>query len=285
MNKMRDKPVFIRLLKYIGAVIPGNFLKTFFYLNFISKPRKLLRLSLNSFYRMEHIYDVLNEVKKNYKGQFSILEFGVSDGYSFTKKLYATKYLKMNNRITVHGFDSFEGMPEPSDLTDKDIISNDGWVAGQFKGQYESLNNYCSRYYNNYVLHKGYFNETIDEPFLKTLLVNLPILIWIDCDYYSSAKTVLERLLPYIPNGCVIYFDEYEFNYGSRYTGEARIIYEINTGKFGDGIELILDPLLSLNSQRIYRFVNINNTEGYKRLFPTNTINEVRRRSNDSPFP
>ena len=282
---MKDESNFIAILRTIERFIPGNYLKTFFYLNFISRPRQTIRLSLNSFYRMDHIFGVLNEIKLNYKGRFSILEFGVADGYSFTKKLYGTKYLKMQDRVMVYGFDTFEGMPEAKDIYDKDIIANDGWVKGQFKGNYESLNEYCSKRYNNFSLFKGYFEDTLDEAFLEKLKTELPILIWIDCDYYSSAKVVFERLIPFIPNGCVIYFDEYEFNYGSRFTGEAKIVYEINSGKFGDGIELVLDSMLSMNSQRIYRMINLNNPIQYQRLYSVNDVSNLRRRTNDSPLP
>ena len=282
---MKDESNFISFLRIIERFIPGNYLKTFFYLNFISRPRQTLRLSLDSFYRMDHIFGVLNEIKLNYKGRFSILEFGVADGYSFTKKLYATKYMKMQDRVMVYGFDTFEGMPEAKDIYDKDIIANDGWVKGQFKGNYESLIEYCSKRYNNFSLFKGYFEDTLDEAFLEKLKTELPILIWIDCDYYSSAKVVFERLIPFIPNGCVIYFDEYEFNYGSRFTGEAKIVYEINSGKFGDGIELVLDSMLSMNSQRIYRMINLNNPIQYQRLYSVNDVSNLRRRTNDSPFP
>ena len=282
---MKDESNFIAILRTIERFIPGNYLKTFFYLNFISRPRQAIRLSLNSFYRMDYIFGVLNEIKQNYKGHFSILEFGVADGYSFTKKLYATKYLKMDDRVMLYGFDTFEGMPEAKDIYDKDIIANDGWVKGQFKGNYESLNEYCSKHYNNFSLFKGYFEDSLDITFLEKLKTELPILIWIDCDYYSSAKVVFDRLIPFIPNGCVIYFDEYEFNYGSRFTGEAKIVYEINSGKFGDGIELVLDSMLSMNSQRIYRMINLNNPTQYQRLYSVNDVSNLRRRTNDSPLP
>ena len=147
----------------------------------------------------------------------------------------------MHDNVSIYGFDSFEGMPEAKDLYDKAIAANDGWLKGQFNGNYESLDEYCSKRYNNFNLFKGYFEDTLKEIFLETLKSSLPILIWIDCDYYSSAKIIIERLIPFIPSGWVIYFDEYEFNYGSRFTGEAKIVYEINSGKYGDGIDLPYD--------------------------------------------
>ena len=282
---MRKRSFLITFLKFVGNIIPGNYLKTFIYLNFIVYPRKIIRLTLTSFYRIDHIYDVIKEFKLNYKGNFSIMEFGVADGYAFTKKLYATKYLKMDERIILHGFDTFEGMPDTTEKTDKDLIANDGWVKGQFKTEFEKLNDYCLRNYNNFKFHKGLFSETLNEKFLLTLRKNLPILIWMDADYYSSTKSVFEKIIPYIPNGCVIYFDEPEFNYGSRFSGESKIIYEINTGKFGEGIELILDTDLSLNQKRVYRFINVNAESRYERLSKLNVESELHRRTNDSPFP
>jgi hypothetical protein len=233
---------------------------------------------------MDHIYDVIGEFRENYNGAFSILEFGVADGYAFTKKVYATQYLKMADRILVHGFDTFEGMPATADARD-DAIVDDGWVEGQFKGNCERLSEYCASRYRNFRLHKGFFEDTLTPEFLETLRRDLPILIWIDCDYYTSARSVFERLIPYIPTGCVIYFDEYEFNFGSRFTGEARIVHEINTGAFGEGIELVLDRNLSLNLDRVYRFINVAAASRYQRLRPVNNPSDLRRRSNDSPFP
>src|ERR1044071_6253552 len=96
----------LTLLRLCTKLLPGDYLKTTFYLHCIAAPRRLLRTAIMGFYRMEHIYTVLREVKALYKGDFSILEFGTSDGYAFTKMLYATHYLGMDNRCLVHAFDS-----------------------------------------------------------------------------------------------------------------------------------------------------------------------------------
>jgi hypothetical protein len=260
-------------------------MKTTFYLNAIARPRKAIRLCFNSFYHMDHIYDVLMEFKSKYKGDFSILEFGTADGYAFTKKLYATKYLHMDERVIVHAFDSFEGMPSPANSKDLGLIPNRGWVEGEYRGNYQDLEEYCRRRYKNYQIHKGYFEETLTDEFLNSLKIYLPILVWIDCDYYSSAKTVFERLLSYLPNGCVIYFDDYYFNFGSRFTGQAAIIYEINNGLFGNGIELVLDRNLSLDLNKVYRFIHYGSDIGYEPLFKEERPKQPRRRTNDSPMP
>ena len=284
-EKLPDKSPLITMLRLIGMFLPGDYLKTAFYLNFIAKPRKALRASLESFYRFDVVYDVLREFKDLYKGKFSILEFGTADGYGFTKMLYATKYLGVEDRVMVHAFDSFEGMPNPVDKKDQDLIADDGWVQGQFRGRYEELVAYCQDHYKNFAIHKGYFEKTLTEDSLACLTEHLPILIWIDCDYYSSAHTVLERLLPYLPSGCVVYFDEIEFNFGSRFTGEARVVYEINQGLLGENVELVLDRNLSLNSSRVYRFIRYDGTIHYERQSKDNWAEQLRCRTNDSPMP
>ncbi len=281
-----NRSALIKLLRLLSRVLPGDYLKTFFYLNIIEKPRRFLRLSLNAFYRIEHVYAVLREFRQEYLGGFSVLEFGTSDGYAFTKMLYATKYLHLQDRVMVHTFDSFEGMPAAVDEKDLDIVTGDSWTEGQFKGRFEQLNAYCSAKYPNYRIHKGYFQDTLIPEFLDSLKAQPPILVWFDCDYYSSARIVFERLLPYLPNGCVLYFDEYEqLNFGSRFTGEARLVHEINHGVYGEDIELVLDTTLSLNSKRIYRFMRLGSDVQYTPAARENAPNLVHWRSNDSAMP
>ena len=282
---MTKKPVAIEVLRFVANIIPGNYLRTLIYLNLISKPRKLLRLMLNAFYRIDHIYDVLAEAKRNYRGQFSILEFGTNEGYAFRKMLYAVKFHGLSDRVTVHGFDTFEGMPEPEGIKDLNMVTGkDEWGPGQFRGGYEKLNSYCGQHYSNFKLHQGLFTETLTEEFLDSLKSSLPILIWIDSDFYSSARDALVRLIPYLPTGCVIYFDEPYFNFHSRLTGEARIIYEINQGKFGDDIELVLDRKLSWDSLSVYRFVRLGEGPRYESINEL-TIHPGLTPHNDSPLP
>jgi hypothetical protein len=281
-----DKSPLIRVLRAFSHVLPGEFLKTAFYLNAIDLPRRLLRQAMFSFYRYDHVYAVLREFAKSCPEQFSVLEFGTSDGYSFVKLLYATRYLKLTDRVMVHTFDSFEGMPPAVDEKDKEWLSGDHWVPGQFKGRYEQLSEYCAQRYTNFQIHRGYFEQSINDAFSAVLDRWPPALIWFDCDYYSSAKVIFERLRDRIPNGCVVYFDDLDnLNYGSRFTGEARLVHEINEGLYGDGIELVPDPSLALFSRRIYRFFRLPPNRIFKSTAEANSQNAVRHFSDGSPLP
>lgn len=273
-----------RFLRILAALLPGDYLRTLCYRNLVYRPRKLLRDATNEFYRMDPIYETLEEAKERYRGKFSILEFGTAAGYSFTKMLYATRYLGMEDRVVVHGFDSFEGLPAPAGPADEGQWVND-YAAGDYRASYEELEAYCEESYSNYELHRGDFSETIDDRFLEELRANRPILVWIDCDYYSSSRVVMDRLWEHIPNGCVIYFDDYHFNFGSRLTGEARLVHEIQNGLLGDDVDLVLDRELSWNSRRVYRFVRLGGIRFEKSSDHTGFEGTARARTNDSPLP
>jgi hypothetical protein len=280
MHKKKDRSVFITFLRLISKVLPGDWLKTAVYRNLVAKPRKAIRLMLDSFYRMDHIYDVLQEFGNTYTGNFSILEFGTADGYAFTKMLYATKYLGMDDRVVVHAFDSFEGLAATDESAEKAR-----WAEQAFKGDYERLAAYCEQRYSNYRIHRGYFESTITDDFLNEFESHPPILVWIDCDYYSSARVVLERLTPKLRSGCVIYFDDYDLNFGSTLTGEAKLVREINDGLFGEDVNLVLDRNLSMNSNRVYRFTTGQADREFERREGKKFWGKARPRSNDSPLP
>ena len=94
---------------------------------------------------------------------------------------------------------------------------------------------------------------------------------------------MFERLTPFIPTGCVVYFDDIYFNFSSRFTGEMRAVAEINAGRFGDGIELVPDRALTWNSNRVYRFINLHART--KHRLKAQPHDKVRYRRDDSPFP
>lgn len=120
-----------------------------------------------------------------------VAEFGVNTGGSINH---------ISGRMperTVHGFDSFEGLPED--------WSGNNFVKGEF-GRAGRL----PKVRANVRLHRGWFDETL-PPFLATN-PGEAALLHVDCDLYSSTKTILEVLEPTIVPGTVIVFDEY-FNY------------------------------------------------------------------------
>ena len=117
-----------------------------------------------------------------------IMEFGVFDGSSLTKIAASTKQ-------EVHGFDSFEGLPED-------------WTHFQKKGRF-SLSGVPPQLngVSNVKLHKGWFQDTL--PGFLNKHPGPARFLHIDCDLYSSTSTVLGLLTNRIVPGTVIVFDEY----------------------------------------------------------------------------
>jgi len=114
-----------------------------------------------------------------------VLEFGVRFGTSIRQIAALAKQ-------EVHGFDSFEGLPEVWHFEPKGSYTTKGVIPAVPK---------------NVKLHAGWFKDTLPK-FLKEYSGNIRF-INIDCDIYSSTKTVLELLAPRIVPGTVIVFDEY----------------------------------------------------------------------------
>jgi Tfp pilus assembly protein PilF len=114
-----------------------------------------------------------------------VLEFGVRHGNTIRQ------IAKLTNQ-DVHGFDSFEGLPE-------------AWHT-EAKGSYTTKGEIPS-VPGNVQLHVGWFEDTLPR-FLETHEGSVRF-INIDCDIYSSTQTVLELLAPRMAAGSVIVFDEY----------------------------------------------------------------------------
>jgi tetratricopeptide (TPR) repeat protein len=114
-----------------------------------------------------------------------VLEFGVRHGNTIRQIADLVGQ-------EVHGFDSFEGLPEQWHHEPKGSYTTKGripHVPQQVK------------------LHVGWFEETLPA-FLLQHPGNIR-LVNIDCDIYSSTKTILDALAPRIVSGSVLIFDEY----------------------------------------------------------------------------
>ena len=139
----------------------------------------------------------------------NILEFGVYQACSLN--LFA-KHVKLNNdKRTLHGFDSFEGLEEEwfghfSSAADFDL-----------KGEIPEVE-------DNVQLHKGWIKDTLPD-FLSNNTEEIAF-IHIDTDTYTPAKFILEKLNKQLIQGSVILFDEF-FGYPNWQNGEFRAFNEI----------------------------------------------------------
>ena len=129
------------------------------------------------------------------------LEFGVWKGRSL--RILCKIFDK------IYGFDSFRGLPED-------------WQSGMVAGTF-ALDR-PPRAPENADLIVGWFHETL-EGFLATHPDRIKFL-HVDCDLYSSTRTVLSACAERLDAGSIIVFDEY-FNYPNWREGEFRAFQEI----------------------------------------------------------
>jgi predicted O-methyltransferase YrrM len=120
-----------------------------------------------------------------------VAEFGVYTGHSV--RFLAGRC--PNERV--YGFDSFEGLP-------------DNWHSGGGKGAFSS-NKELPQVPQNVELVAGWFEDTLPR-FAREHAGEVFRYIHMDCDIYSSTRTVLDRCRDMIVPGTVIHFDEY-YNY------------------------------------------------------------------------
>jgi Macrocin-O-methyltransferase (TylF) len=138
------------------------------------------------------------------------LEFGVYEGESIK---YWSKLLRHPDS-RLHGFDSFEGLPESFD-------DRSGQTLGAFdvNGQLPFVDDL------RVTFHKGWFADTLPE-------FDMPphdqLVITLDADLYSSTKTVLQHLDKWIVPGTFVYFDDFAH---MEHEPKAFDEYLQNTGK------------------------------------------------------
>ena len=114
-----------------------------------------------------------------------ILEFGVRYGTTI-------RQLASFTSKSIYGFDSFEGLPEDWHQESKEVYSTRGKIP---------------KVPHHVTLIPGWFDQTLPL-FLEKHEEDVALLN-IDCDMYSSTKTVLDLLSARIKKGTIIIFDEY----------------------------------------------------------------------------
>jgi hypothetical protein len=118
-------------------------------------------------------------------------EFGVNEGGT------VTFIAKQKPDVKVHGFDSFEGLPED-------------WSGNKMSAGFFDRKGRLPRVPSNVELHAGWFDKSLPSFIAKH--EGPAAFLHIDCDLYSSTVTIFENFADRIVPGTVLVFDEY-FNY------------------------------------------------------------------------
>jgi hypothetical protein len=157
------------------------------------------------------------------------LEAAPREGLTLECGVYFGRSLRViaaRTRGVVHGFDSFQGLPE-------------AWSEREGAGTYSTAGR-LPEVPGDVALHPGWFQDTL-PPFLAANPEPVRLL-HIDCDIYGSTRTVLEHVAPRLAPGSVIVFDDF-LGYPGYEAHELRAFEEF-TARSGIGWELVAACLM-----------------------------------------
>lgn len=182
---------FKHVLTTVGSKLPDRYLHQLqMVVNYMKLGRWMHKHDFHFKHRVRDRDAVFAAVAKQVRDKRVLyLEFGVYKGESLR---YWCRELK-HPEAELHGFDSFEGLPEDFDV--------DGpYTKGSFDvgGKVPDMDDPRVRFF------KGWFDQILPAysvPQHDVLVVNM------DADLYSSTILVLRHLRPFIKPGTFLYFD------------------------------------------------------------------------------
>lgn len=138
------------------------------------------------------------------------LEFGVFNGSSIGSMHIARAQMEAVDQMRLFGFDAFQGLP-PGAENDDGGVWKSGWYACSFEDMQQCLRD---RNINPDDMHwvKGWYNETLTPSLAKQFNMNNIGIVMVDCDIYSSSKTVLDFIAPQINTPVILCFDDWKLN-------------------------------------------------------------------------
>jgi len=178
--------------------------------------RKVRKNTLVSYGRLASLWNLILKIeKRNLKG--NLVECGVWKGGCAATIGYLMQKYEMKGELYL--FDSFEGMPEP---TEKDGNKAKVFAGGKDKGELKSikktiglLKTVKKLFFDEIKLdkkkihfYKGWFQKTLPKAKKK---VGPIVLLRIDSDWYESVKICLEELYDQVVKGGCVVFDDYHY--------------------------------------------------------------------------
>ncbi len=171
-------------------------------------PKYARRQALKRFLAMYELFKMILPVKG------SIVECGVFRGFSLMSWAKLSTILEPENLTRrIYGFDTFEGFPS---VSSSDRNGSGTAEVGDFQtSSYEELLELIRLYdQDRFLGHipkvqiiRGDVTKTVPE-FVQQNRQLLVSLLFIDLDLYEPTKVALEQIVPRMPKGAMIAFDE-----------------------------------------------------------------------------
>jgi len=171
-------------------------------------PKYVRRQHLKRFLAMYELFKLILPVKG------SIVECGVFRGFSLMSWAKLSSILEPENLTRrIYGFDSFKGFPSvsSSDRTGSGIAEVGDFQTSSYDELLELLRVYDQDRFLGHIpkvqLIRGDASKTIPE-FVQQNRHLLVSMLFIDLDLYEPTKAALEHILPRMPKGSILAFDE-----------------------------------------------------------------------------
>ena len=166
-------------------------------------------------------YKILQKIKGEKIGDY--LEFGVFNGSSIGSAYLSAMKNKLKS-MKFFGFDSFKGLPKGTDE------EHDALQKGFYGCSYEKMKECLRRRKvdpSKIIWIKGWYKDTLNDKTIKKYNIGKIGIVFVDCDTYSSSKTVLDFLAPLIIEPAIVCFDDWKlYDMDVKGTGEYRSFNE-----------------------------------------------------------
>jgi O-methyltransferase len=187
-----------------------------FGLNYIAKLRSGFVREVALDQAMEYIG------KSGVEGDY--LEFGVWQGRTFSAACFLARKKKLD--MNFYAFDSFRGVPSNDEV---DATGHQPFKGGDYscnEGQFLKNVRGTGANMKRVTTVPGWFEDSLrpDNPLLANL--RKAAVVWVDCDLYSSACTVLDFVTPYLQHGTLVFFDDWFLYRADPNAGEQRAFRE-----------------------------------------------------------
>jgi len=121
-------------------------------------------------------------------------------------------------------FDSFQGLPKAADAKD----DHPAWIEGSLTTSLDRFHELCQSSgvpRSAYTTVPGFYEQSL-EPIAPGPRPDKIRLAYIDCDMFTSTKTVLRFLMPRLQHGMILAFDDYYCYSATMPSGERLAVAE-----------------------------------------------------------
>lgn len=152
-------------------------------------------------------------------------EFGSWGGMTFA--LAYEQAQRHGHGAMLWAFDSFQGFPPPQEPKD----AHPEWSEGKMATSLEQFHATCAANgipREAYHVVPGFYEQTLDAMPPAAAPANIA-LAYVDCDLYTSTKSVLRFLEPRLKHGMIVAFDDYFCWSASQRSGERQAMLELSS--------------------------------------------------------